>query len=84
MVTKRIGLAGRGKRGGARALVATNRGDLWFFLFGFAKSERPNIGAEELDALQSLAADLLARNGRQLDLATADGALLEICHDDQD
>ena len=27
LVKKRLGLAGRGKRGGARTLVATNKGD---------------------------------------------------------
>ena len=84
VVKKRVGLAGRGKRGGVRTLRATNRRDRWFFPFGFAKNERPNVSAEELDALQSLAADLLARSSRQLDQATADGTLNEICHDDQD
>jgi hypothetical protein len=34
-----------------------------------------------LDGLQSLALDLLARNGRELDEAIAEGVLLEICHD---
>ena len=40
MVKKRVGLAGRGKRGGVRTLVATNKGNLWFFVFGFEKNER--------------------------------------------
>lgn len=47
VVKKRVGLAGRGKRGGARILVATNRDSRWFFVFGFEKSERSNISAEE-------------------------------------
>lgn len=81
VVKKRIALPGRGKSGGARTLVATNRGSRWFFVFGFEKNERANIGGEELEALQDIAADLLARTGRQLDEAIADGALLEICHD---
>ena len=38
VVKKRVGLAGRGKRGGARTLVATNKGSRWFFVFGFEKS----------------------------------------------
>ena len=46
VVKKRVGLAGRGKRGGARTLVATNRGNRWFFVFGFEKNERANISAE--------------------------------------
>lgn len=79
LVKKRVGMAGRGKRGGARTLVATNKGSRWFFVFGFEKSERANIIDEELEAFKAIAADLLARTGQQLDLAVADGALQEIC-----
>ena len=35
VVKKRIGLAGRGKSGGVRTLIATNKGTRWFFVFGF-------------------------------------------------
>ena len=84
VVKKRVGLAGRGKRGGARTLIATNKGDRWFFVFGFEKNERADIDDEELEALRELAADLLARPARQLDESVADGTLLEICDDHQD
>ena len=79
VVKKRVGLAGRGKRGGARTLVATNKGNRWFFVFGFEKNDRTNIGDDELEGLQAIAADLLARSGMQLDEAVADGTLQEIC-----
>ena len=81
LVKKRIGLAGRGKRGGVRTLLATNKHDRWFFVFGFEKNERANINDDELDALLNLASDLLARNSRQLEQAIDDGSLQEICHD---
>ena len=81
IVKKRIGLAGRGKRGGARTLVATNRGNRWFFVYGFEKNDRANIADDELEALQGIAEQLLARTGRQLDEAVNDGSLQEICHD---
>ncbi len=38
VVKKRVSLPGRGKRGGARTLVATNKGNRWFFVFGFEKN----------------------------------------------
>lgn len=79
VLKKRVGLAGRGKRGGARTLVATNRGNRWFFVFGFEKNERANISDEELEAMQAIAAELLARTGRQLDEASVNGTLQEIC-----
>ena len=83
IVKKRVKLAGRGKRGGARTLVATNKGNRWFFVFGFEKNERTNISDGELEALQDVAADLLARTARQLDEAIEDDSLQEIFHDDQ-
>lgn len=79
LVKKRVGLAGRGKSGGVRTLVATNRGSRWFFLFGFEKSERGNVSDGELEALRAIAADLLVRTSLQLDEAIAGGALQEIC-----
>jgi hypothetical protein len=81
IIKKRIGLAGRGKRGGARTLVASNKGNRWFFVFGFEKNDRANISADELEALQGLARELLARTNQQLDEAVVGGALQEICHD---
>jgi hypothetical protein len=80
VVKKRVGLAGRGKRGGARTLLATNRGNRWFFVYGFEKSDRANISAAELEALQAIADDLLVRSAMELDQAVAAAALEEICH----
>jgi len=84
VVKKRIGLAGRGKRGGARTLVATNKGNRWFFVYGFEKNDRANIEDDELEALRDMAAQLLARTGRELDEAVEDGSLQEICNDHED
>lgn len=81
VVKKRVALPGRGKSGGARTLVATQKGSRWFFVFGFEKNERANISPTELEALQALAADLLALSGDQLNRAVEDGALQEICHE---
>lgn len=81
VLKKRIGYAGRGKSGGARTLIATNKGNKWFFVFGFEKNDRANVTVSELEALQDLAQELLARSGKQLDDAVQDGTLLEICND---
>jgi hypothetical protein len=81
VVKKRVSLPGRGKSGGARTLLATNKGNRWFFVFGFEKNDRANISDQELEALQDLAQDLLARTGAQLNLAVQTKALEEICHD---
>lgn len=81
IVKKRVALPGRGKSGGARTIVATNLGDRWFFLYGFEKNVRANITDKELEALQEIAADLLKLTHDELDIAVAQGKLLEICHD---
>jgi len=81
VVKKRVGISGRGKRGGARTLVATNKGNRWFFVYGFEKNERANISDDELEALKDLAEQLLARTGHQLAEALNDGSLMEICND---
>lgn len=81
VVKKRVALPGRGKRGGARTLVATRKGTRWFFVFGFEKNERSNVTLTELEALQTLASALLEMSSAQLDTAVEDGTLQEICHD---
>ena len=84
VVKKRVALPGRGKSGSVRTLVATNKADRWFFLFGFEKSERPDVSAKELRALQAVAADLLKLESKELDALIGTGALQEICHDRKD
>lgn len=67
-----------------RTLVATNKGNRWFFLFGFEKNERSNVSAKELEALQAIATDLLSLSSAELDAHVVIGALREICHESQD
>ena len=81
VLKKRVALPGRGKRGGARTLVATRRASRWFFVFGFEKNEKANVSRTELEALQWLAKQLLDLTGRQLEVAVQDGSLQEICHE---
>ena len=79
VVKKRVAPSGQGKRGGARTIVATKMADRWFFLFGFSKNERANIGKDELKVLQEVAKDFLAFNEHQLTNALAVGEIMEVC-----
>lgn len=81
VLKKRVAVPGRGKRGGARTLVATRRGSRWFFVFGFEKNDKANVSRAELEALQWLARELLDLTAEQLELSIQDGALQEICHE---
>ena len=78
IIKKRVALAGRGKRGSTRTLLATNRNDRWIFIFGFEKNERANILENELEALKLLADDLLSLTDSQISEAMINGSLLEV------
>lgn len=83
VVKKRAALPGRGRRGGARTLVVTNKGNRWFFVHGFEKNERANISDEELEGLREIAGQLLNMTSAQLDEAVRDGSLREFCHEEE-
>lgn len=82
LLKKRISLSGQGKRGGGRTIVATNRCDRWFFLYGFEKNERANISTNETKALRELAAQYLAFDDKQIAWAVRSGKLLEVYDED--
>jgi hypothetical protein len=78
IVKKRIALPGRGKRSSTRTLLATNRNDRWFFVFGFEKKERESISENELESLKKLANNLLGLTTAQIAEALEEGALVEV------
>ena len=78
VVKKRVALGGRGKRSGARTIVATNFGNKWIYIFGFEKNERGNIDASELKALQELAKTLLELNIDKTSVAILHGELIDL------
>jgi hypothetical protein len=77
LLKKRIARPGHGKSGG-RAIVATNSGDRWFFVYGFAKNERADIDDEEETALKKLAETLLKMPPASLPKAENAGELTEV------
>lgn len=81
---KRVPLSGRGKRGGARVLVATQMRGHWFFLYGFVKGERANIDDRELKFLQETARDLLGLSERQISIAISSSELTEVTDEKED
>jgi len=79
---KRVGLAGRGKRGGVRTLLAFRVGERAYFVYGFAKNERANVSDKALQALKRLAAELLGYDDRALAQALEAGELYEVTSDE--
>jgi len=81
VVKKRVGLPNRGKSGSTRTLIATNKNDRWFFMFGFEKNQRDNINDKELRFLKEFAADLLTISDARLLNALESKDLWEISHE---
>ena len=79
---KRVRLSGRGKRGGARTLIAFRLEQKAFFLYGFAKNARANISDKELKALRLLAVELLGYTDVALTKAVKAGELIEVVNDE--
>jgi len=80
LVKKRLARSGAGKSAGYRTLLATNKHDKWFFIYGFAKNERDNISRQEVRALRALVKSLLVLNVEQIHNAKLTGELQEIGH----
>lgn len=78
---KRIRLKGRGKRGGARVILAFRFADRAFFVYGFAKSQCSDISQKELKALKRLARELLGYSVTRLARAAKAGELVEVVAD---
>lgn len=75
---KRVSLAGRGKSGGVRTLLAYKVGNKAFFVYGFSKNVRANISSNELKALKRFAKELLEYSDKELAKAIECGALIEV------
>lgn len=80
---KRIGLPGRGKRGGVRTLIAFRQGERAFFMYGYPKNERANISSVELETLRLLAKELLGYSEQGLVKAVNAGELIEVNDNDE-
>lgn len=78
VLKQRIAREGGGKSGGLRTIILFQIGQRAFFVYGFAKNERDNIGKDELAAFKLLATTLFAYDDAALGAAVAAGVLIEV------
>lgn len=78
VVKKRIALRNKGKSGGVRTVLAYKKQNRAFFVFGFAKNVRSNLNGDELQALRSLAKEMLHYSDYELKTAIEHGVLIEV------
>jgi hypothetical protein len=82
LVKQRLARTGQGKSGGYRTVIAVRRGDRAVFLYGFAKNERSNIDADELDEFRRLTRGYLALTAPQIAALIAEDELMELPDDE--
>ena len=83
VIKQRIARKGGGRSGGFRTIVLFRRGDLAFFVYGFAKSDRENLRRNELETYRLLADEYLALDETGLAVAQGAGTIVEVNCDDQ-
>jgi len=81
VIKQRIARKGGGRSGGFRSIVLFRRGELAFFVYGFAKSDRGNLRRDELKAFRTLADAMLKLDEVGLQAALANGTIIEVKND---
>jgi hypothetical protein len=82
LIKQRVGRPGQGRSGGYRILMAFRSKHRTVFVYGFAKSERENIGPDELEFWQRVATAFLRMDGATLNLMINQLELKEVsCHE---
>ncbi len=71
-------MAGKGKSGGYRTIILFRRGERAVFMYGFAKSERDNIDADEEKQFKEAAKHVLALTEKQLAELVGEGDFVEV------
>lgn len=79
---KRIAIAGQGKSGGTRTLIANRHQDAIFFITGREKSDPgTDFSDPQVEAAKIVAKGLQAASVGKLDELKAEGTIKEICND---
>lgn len=78
LVKKRVARPGQGKRGSYRTLLAFRKNERAFFITGFAKNERANIGPDEEVVFKKLSKIYLDANLQELEVLCKAKKLFEV------
>ena len=81
LIKQRVARQGQGRRTGYRTLMAFRAGQHIVFLYGFAKSERDNIGPDELEFWRRVAMGLLTMTDAQWRNMIATREVIEVKND---
>ena len=78
VIKQRLARPGQGKSGGYRSIIIFQKGERAFFVYGFAKSDRENIEADETAAFKKSAKAFFALTDKQIEAMIKEQELMEI------
>ena len=78
VIKQRIARPNEGKSGGYRSIVIFRRGELSFFVYGFAKNEQDNIDESDERDFKELAKIVLALSDAELKTLVDSGKYVEV------
>lgn len=84
VIKQRIARPNEGRSGGFRSIICFRAGDRAFFAYGFPKSRRDNISADELKFFKELAQELLPKADAELEKLIEREAITEVKCDEED
>jgi hypothetical protein len=84
LIKQRVARQGQGRSGGYRFLIACRSGDRAIFFYGFAKSEKDNIAADDLATAREICAYWLGAGDAAIKKALVEKELTEVAHDKEE
>ena len=84
VIKKRVARPGQGKSGGFRTVVLYRTAERAFFVYGFAKSDRDNIGKDEEAQFRKAAGYVLGLSDEQLAVLIGKGQFSEVHDHDEE
>jgi hypothetical protein len=78
VLKQRIARPGRGRSGGYRTIIFFRQGDRAVFAYGFAKSDRANLDAEEEKQFKEAARHVLRLTQKQIEELVKNGDFVEV------
>lgn len=82
IIKQRVARPHEGRSGGFRTIVGYRSQERAVFLYGFAKNERDNIKADELESFREIGASLILADEQALVKALEEGRLHEVDYDE--
>lgn len=82
VIMQRIPRPNQGKSGGYRSIILYLKDDKAFFVYGFAKSQKDNIKADEKQAFKDMADYVLALSEDQISQLIANKQFFEVTNNE--